>query len=84
MKTSEYYVVPSLIEKYKILKEDAKPIPNLEFHEEKVYRKRDLIRVASKMGWIDLWRMVKEDEEPIKITETRAKKQTKLYKFSQT
>ena len=29
MKMSEYYVVPSLIDKYKILKEDAQPIPDL-------------------------------------------------------
>lgn len=68
MKLSDYYVVPSMIDKYKILKEGAQPIPDLLFNEEKVYRKRDLIRVASRMGWIDFNRMVKEGENPVKTT----------------
>lgn len=59
MRLSEYFVVPSLIEKYMVLRDDAKPIPGLEFKEEKVYSKRDLVKVASRMGWIDQYRMVK-------------------------
>lgn len=68
MRVSEYYVTPSLVDKYMILKEGAMPIPGLEFHEEKVYYKKDLERIASRMGWIDYFRMVKLGEIPLKTT----------------
>jgi hypothetical protein len=36
------------------------------------------------MGWIDVGRMVRDGEIPVKTTENRNKVSTKLYKFSQT
>lgn len=58
MRKSERYVVPSQVPKYMVLKEDAKDIGKA-FREEKVFKKKDLLRVSSKMGWADYGRMVK-------------------------
>lgn len=84
MRASEFFVVPSLVDKYMVLKDDAEPIPGLEFREEKVYSKKNLVKVASRMGWIDQYRMVKYGEQPVKITETMKKNKTNLYLFRQT
>ena len=84
MKMSELFVTPSLVEKYMYLPETAKEIEGRDFHEEKVYLKKDLIKVCSRMGWIDNSRMVKEGEVPVKVTENKNKSTTKLYTFFQT
>jgi hypothetical protein len=58
MLNSEFFVIPSLIPKYTILESTAQPIEK-EFMEEKVYLRRNLVPVTSKMVWIDRGRKVK-------------------------
>jgi hypothetical protein len=68
MRSSDYFVVPSMVDKYMIIKENAQPVPQLEFNQEKVFYKADLQPVSSRMGWIDVSRMVKDGEIPVKTT----------------
>ena len=62
MKLSERYVITSQVPRYMYLTPDTKSIEGLEFNEEKVYYRRDLVRLSSNIGWIDYGRMVKTDE----------------------
>lgn len=52
------------------------PVPNIEFNEEKVYLRRDIIAVTSKVHWIDRGRKVKAGEIPVKKTENKSKNLT--------
>jgi len=49
-----------MIPQYMIIDPKAKPVAGLEFQEEKVYLRKDLIGVKSKLGWIDYCRQVKD------------------------
>ena len=59
MLASNYFVIPSQIPKYYILGPKAEFIPEIEFNEEKVYLRRDMVAVTSKLCWIDRGRKVK-------------------------
>lgn len=58
MLVSEVFVVPSLLPQYSLLNATAKPL-DIVFKDEKVYLKKDVISVTSRMGWIDRGRKVK-------------------------
>lgn len=77
---SDYFAVPSLLPQYCILDPKSKPIGN-EFNDEKVYLKKDIVPVTSRMVWIDMNRRVRPNEVPIKKTENRAKKMTELFLY---
>lgn len=75
MLNSEFFVIPSLIPKYTILDSTAQPIEK-EFMQEKVYLRRNLVPVTSKMVWIDRGRKVKNGQMPVKKTENKSKNMT--------
>lgn len=70
MRDSETFIVPSMIDKFYMLKESAQPTEMM-FKEEQVFLRRDLMILHSKYAWVDVGRMVKEDEQPTKATLTR-------------
>ncbi len=84
MLASTYFVVPSQLPQYCILDPLAAPLPNIAFNEEKVYLRRDVIAVTSKVHWIDRGRKVKKGELPVKKTENKSKNLTELFLFEQT
>ena len=59
--TSPFFVVQSLLPKYCILDVNAKPLPDKEFNDEKVYLRRDVVAVTSRLMWVDRGRRVKPD-----------------------
>ena len=76
MNTSAYFVVPSLLPKYCILSSTASPLPDIEFNQERVYLRKDILAVTSKLYWIDRGRKVKAGEVPVKKTENKSKNLT--------
>ena len=84
MVTSNYFVVPSLLPKYTILDEKARPLRDVMFNEEAVYLRKDVIAVTSKLFWIDRGRRVKNGEVPVKRTENKSKNVTELFLYEQT
>ena len=84
MVTSNYFVVPSLLPKYTILDDKARPLRDIMFNEEAVYLRKDVIAVTSKLFWIDRGRRVKTGEIPVKRTENKSKNLTELFLYEQT
>ena len=58
MLTHEFFTIPSMVPQYCILDEKAQPVEDATFQEERVYLRKDLIGVKSKLGWIDQGRQV--------------------------
>lgn len=83
MRVSETFIIPSMIDKFYMLKSTAKPTEMM-FNEEQVFLRKDLMILHSKYAWVDVGRMVKEDEQPTKSTLTKENKELKLYRYSQT
>lgn len=76
MMTSNFFVIPSLLPKYTILSDQARPLPDIKFNEEDIFLKKDVIAVTSKLFWVDRGRKVKSGEVPVKKTENKSKNLT--------
>jgi hypothetical protein len=81
MLTSNYFIVPSQLPQYTILNSSAVAVSGVEFNEEKVYLRRDIIAVTSKVHWIDRGRKVRTGEVPVKKTENKNKNLTELFLY---
>ena len=84
MLSSPYFCISSQLAKYRILDQTAIPIPDVEFNEERVYLRKDIIAVTSRLFWVDRGRMVKPDEQAVKKTENKSKNITELFLYEQT
>ena len=84
MATSTFFIVPSLIPRYSILDEKAKPLSDLMFNQQAVYLRKNIKTVTSKLFWIDRGRRVRLGQLPIKKTQNKSKNVTQLYLYEQT